>query len=86
MNLAVDHAVPLVRGPGVVEDEDAARHPRGLVHEHLRAAEHFIETLEGSFSAVWIATIASKDAFCSMFQNLHYLHSFAPLQSKNKIS
>ena len=34
--------------------------------------------LDGSFSAVWTATIASKDAFFSIFQNLQDLHPFAP--------
>ena len=40
-------------------------------------------TLDGSFSAVWTATIASKDAFFCIFHNLQDLHSFAPLQSQN---
>ena len=35
---------------------------------------------DGSFSAVSTATIASKDAFFSIFRNLQDLHSFAPLQ------
>ena len=39
-------------------------------------------TLDGSFSAVWTATIASKDAFCSIFRDLQDLHSFAPLESQ----
>ena len=33
-------------------------------------------------SAVWTATIASKDAFFSIFGDLQDLHSFAPLQSQ----
>ena len=33
-------------------------------------------TSDGSFSAVWTATIASKDAFFSIFQNLQDLHFF----------
>ena len=37
------------------------------------------QTLEGSFSAVWTATIARKDAFCRDFRDLQDLHSFAPL-------
>ena len=41
---------------------------------------YFIETLEGSFSAVSTATIARKDAFFSIFRDLQDLHSFAPLQ------
>ena len=40
------------------------------------------QTSDGSFSAVWTATIASKDAFCSIFHNLQDLHPFAPLQSQ----
>ena len=37
------------------------------------------QTLEGSFSAVWTATIATKGSFCSVFRDLQDLHSFAPL-------
>ena len=37
------------------------------------------QTSDGSFSAVSTATIARKDAFCSIFQNLQDLHAFAPL-------
>ena len=37
------------------------------------------QTLEGSFSSVWTATIARKDAFCRHFRDLQDLHSFAPL-------
>ena len=40
------------------------------------------QTLDGSFSAVSTATIASKDAFFSIFRDLQDLHSFAPLQSQ----
>ena len=40
-------------------------------------------TFGGSFSAVWTATIASKDAFFSIFRDLQDLHSFAPLRSQN---
>ena len=36
-------------------------------------------TLAGSFSAVWTATIATKDAFYSMFQILQDLPPFATL-------
>ena len=37
------------------------------------------QTLAGSFSAVWTATIARKGAFCSIFlDNLHDLNCFAP--------
>ena len=38
------------------------------------------KTFEGSFSAVWVATIATKYSFCSVFRDLQDLHSFAPLQ------
>ena len=38
--------------------------------------------MEGSFSAVWIATIARKDAFFSIFRDLQDLHPLAPLQSQ----
>ena len=43
---------------------------------------YFMETLEGSFSAVSTATIARKDAFFSIFRDLQDLHSFAPLQTQ----
>ena len=42
-----------------------------------------LEILRASFSAVWTATIARKDAFCRDFQNLQDLHSFAPLRPQN---
>ena len=38
-----------------------------------------LKLLFGSFSAVWTATIARKDAFCRDFRDLQDLHSFAPL-------
>ena len=41
-------------------------------------------TLEGSFSAVSTATIARRDAFCRIFQDLQALHSFAPLDELGK--
>ena len=40
------------------------------------------QTLEGSFSAVWTATIARKDSHFSIFRDLQDLHSFAPLQTQ----
>ena len=40
-------------------------------------------TLEGSFSAVATARIARKDTFCSIFRDLQYLQTFAPLQIQN---
>ena len=49
--------------------------------QHLRRGAR--QTLDGSFSAVWTATIASKDAFFCIFRALQDLHSFAPLQSQN---
>ena len=41
------------------------------------------QTLEGSFSAVWTATIATKYSFkiCRVFRDLQDLQSFAPLES-----
>ena len=44
---------------------------------------HFIETLEGSFSAVSRPLIPRNCACCSIFRDLQDLHSFAPLQTKN---
>ena len=45
---------------------------------------HFIETLEGSFSAGSTPLIARVGAFFSIFRDLQDLHSFAPLESKWK--
>ena len=41
------------------------------------------QTLRGSFSAVWTATIATKYSFCSIFRDLQDSHTFAPLRSQN---
>ena len=41
------------------------------------------QTLEGSFSAVSTATIATKQSFCRVFRDLQDLQSFAPLRSQN---
>ena len=41
------------------------------------------QTLEGSFSAVWTATIATKYSFCSIFRDLQDFHNSAPLESRN---
>ena len=43
---------------------------------------YFIETLEGSFSAVSTATIARVGAFFSIFRDLQDVHSFAPFFSE----
>ena len=45
---------------------------------------HFIETLEGSFSAVSTPLIARNGEFCSIFRDLQDLHSSALLESKWK--
>ena len=39
-------------------------------------------TLDGPFSAVSRPTIARLDAFFSIFQNLHVVRSFAPLETQ----
>ena len=39
------------------------------------------QTLRGSFSAVWTATIATKYSFCWIFRDLQDLQSFALLES-----
>jgi len=44
---------------------------------------HFIETWEGSFSAVSTPQIARVGAFFSIFRDLQDLHSFAPLRIQN---
>ena len=41
-------------------------------------------TLEGSFSAVWTATIARQGALCSIFRALQDMHFVAPLESVEK--
>ena len=40
------------------------------------------QTLDGPFSAVSRPTIARLDAFFSIFQNLHVVRSFAPLETQ----
>ena len=42
-----------------------------------------LRTFGGSFSAVWTATIARKDASCRGFRDLQDMHSFAPLKPQN---
>ena len=39
-------------------------------------------TFEGSFSAVWVPTIARVGAFFHIFRDLQDSHSFAPLHSQ----
>ena len=39
--------------------------------------------LEGSFSAVSTPIFASKNSFCSVFQDLQDCHTFAPLETQN---
>ena len=41
------------------------------------------QTLEGSFSSVSKPIFATKYSFSSIFQDLPYLHTFAPVQIKN---
>ena len=43
-------------------------HGLGPAHRCVKESSE-MPTSDGSFSAVWTATIASKDAFCSVFQN-----------------
>ena len=50
---------------------------------HVQLPKKTRQTSDGSFSAVSTATIASKDAFFSIFRDLQDLHSFAALQSQN---
>ena len=42
-----------------------------------------VQTLEGSFSAVSTATIATKYSFFQVFRDLQDFHTFAPLRSQN---
>ena len=51
-----------------------------------RLASNLVElhqTLDGSFSALWTATIARVGAFFGIFRDLQDYHSFAPLRSQN---
>ena len=41
------------------------------------------QTLGGPFSAVSKPIFASKYSFCSIFRDLQYLHTFAPIQTQN---
>ena len=41
------------------------------------------QTLGGPFSAVSKPIFATKYSFCSIFRNLPYLHTFAPIQIQN---
>ena len=77
----------------------ALRALRGLLHGPGRRVRSLVErfdiepkspilqqndqTLEGSFSAVSTATIATKYSFCRVFRDLQDLHSFAPLHIQN---
>ena len=61
----------------------AVEWPRLFIRPHKGGRRLAVcQTLEGSFSAVWTAAIARKDAFCSIFRDLQDLHSFAPLQTQ----
>ena len=48
----------------------------------LPTSANVCQILEGSFSAVSKRMFANKYAFCSIFQILQYLHTFAPLQTQ----
>ena len=61
------------RGPG----GQGPRAQLGTAHEII------VPTLDGSFSAVWTATIASEDAFCSIVRDLQDLHSSRDLNLQN---
>ena len=50
---------------------------------HLTQLSNYL-ALEGSLSAVSTATIASKDAFCRVFQNLRESKTFAPWSRSGK--
>ena len=54
-----------------------------LVRIGLKKWNETPQILRGSFSAVSTATIARKDAFFRIFQDLQDSHAFAPLQIQN---
>ena len=78
--VAADECAGLALSSLVVDETDA----QGDVDGELVRNPHDDASLtsDGAFSAVWTATIASKDAFCSIFHNLQDLHPFAPFQSR----
>ena len=57
--------------------------PSSLLRSELNKLNKSHQILRGSFSSVSTATIARKDAFCSIFRDLQDLQSFAPLKSQN---
>ena len=69
-------------GPALLAPRQVGLHtgPRRLICCCRAAAAR--QTLDASFSAVWTATIARKDAFFCIFRDLQDLHSFAPLKSQ----
>ena len=48
-----------------------------------RGVGRYQQTLNSSFSSVSTSPIARVGAFCSIFQDLQVLHTFAPLQIQN---
>ena len=58
-----------------------ARKPASA-NENLGQGLAGCQTLEGSFSAVWTATIATKGSFCRDFQDLQDSQTFAPLRTQ----
>ena len=54
-----------------------------FLHREINLPKKSPHIFRGSFSAVWTATIARKDAFFSIFRDLQDLQSFAPLKSQN---
>ena len=53
------------------------------IRRRMKNEWNHTQILRGSFSAVWIATIASKVTFYSIFQALQDKQTFAPLTFQN---
>ena len=69
---------------GVLQERDGAARPLAVLRPTLRWTLFITwRTFGGSFAAVWIATIASKITFYSIFQALQDKQTFAPLTFQN---
>ena len=63
-----------------VADHGAADEASALAQVRNVYIRNVNQTLKGSFSAVWTATIARVGSFFSIFRDLQDYHSFAPLR------
>ena len=73
--------MPLIWHPGCVQLR--ALCSLWLLRRRMKNEWNHTRILRGSFSAVWIATIASKVTFYSIFQALQDKQTFAPFTFQN---